>query len=237
MRQGCYNLAAMSFYYLIAALVLAFLLLLAGPLLFGRLFMPRLTLTAIKRFGKTVARIVDRIQPGLDLKLLVKAGNRYFSEKFSKTPFPERSFFIPICLCPPLCPAEITREEGVICTADCPDCRVGELVREARALGYGRVYVVPSSRLMPEKGLMPSDQFIKSKLRQEDVSAALGLVCGWHLRNRLLPAHSVGSKGYDPEGEKKKATVLQGVLLDQKKCRGGTVNWEEVLVKLRQSSC
>ncbi len=224
----------MSYYIIIPVGALVFLALLAGPLLFGRLFMPRLTLSVIKRFGKIMARIMDRIKPGLDLKLLVRAGNRYFSERFSKTPYGERVFFIPICLCPPLCPGQVNRDQGLVCQADCPDCRVGELVREARSLGYGQVYVVPSSRLMPNKGLLPSDQFIKTKLRQEEVSAAFGLVCGWHLRNRLLPAHSVGSKGYDPEGGKKKATVLQGVLLDQRKCRGGTVDWEEVKTKLRQ---
>ena len=226
----------MSYYYIIPAGVLAFLALLAGPLLFGRLFMPRLTLSAVKRFGKTMARIVDRIQPGLDLKLLVKAGNRYFAERFARTPFGQRIFFIPICLSPPLCPGRIDKEEGLVCDGECPDCRVGELIKEAYGLGYGKVYVVPSSTLLPKMGLLPSDQFIKSKLGQDDFSAALGLVCGWHLRNRLLPAHSVGSKGYDPGGKGRNGTVLQGVLLDQKKCRGGSVDWDEVRIKLRQSA-
>ena len=224
----------MSNYYLIPAGALVFLVLLAGPLLLGRLFMPRLTLALVKRFGKVTAKVMDRIKPGLDLKLLVNAGNRYFYDRFAETPYEQRYFFIPICLCPPLCPGKVDREEGLVCQADCPGCRVGELVREADRLGYGRVFIVPSSRLMPDKGLLPSDQFIKSKLQQESASAALGLVCGWHLRNRLLPAHSVGAKGYDSENGKKNSTVLQGVLLDQRKCRGGTVDWEEVKQKLRQ---
>ena len=140
----------------------------------------------------------------------------------------------PICLCPLNCPAQVNRDQGLVCLKDCPGCRVGELVREAESLGYGQVYVVPSSTLMPDKGLMRSDQFIKTKIKEPEAWAALGMVCAWHLRNRLLPNHSVGSKGYDSDNGQKKGTVIQGVLLDRKKCRGGSVNWDEVRFRLRQ---
>ena len=224
----------MSILYLILIGLAVFLALLAGPLLLGRLFMPRLTLAAIRKFGKPVAKLLNRIRPELDLKLLVKAGNRYFAREFAETPFERRILFIPICLCPPLCPAEVNPEQGLVCPGDCPRCIVGILKKEAEGLGYGRVLIVPSSRMMPGRGLKRSDQFIKEKLGQEGVDAALGIVCGWHLRNRLLPGHSVGSRGYAPEGRGRGKAVLQGVLLDQRKCRGGTVDWEEVKAKLRQ---
>ena len=225
----------MAYYYVIPAGALVFLALLAGPLLFGRMFMPRLTLKAVKKFGKVVARVMDRIKPGLDLRLLVRAGNRYFADQFARTPFEHRSLFIPICLCPPLCPAEVDRDQGLVCRKDCPGCKVGELIQEAENLGYGRVFVVPSSTLMPQKGLMRSDRFIKTKIQDPEVWAALGMVCAWHLRNRLLPNHSVGSKGYDSDNGQKKGTVIQGVLLDRKKCRGANVDWDEVRFRMGQA--
>ncbi|MBW1712506.1 MAG: DUF116 domain-containing protein, partial [Deltaproteobacteria bacterium] len=208
-----------------------FLALLAGPLLFGRLFMPRLTLVLVRRWGKWVAKVLDRIRPGLDLSLLVKAGNRYYLKTYAQTPFNRRILFLPFCLRPSDCPADVDPEVGLCCQSQCPACSLGALRQEALDRGYAQVFVVPSSRMMPGRGLLPSDQFIRAKLHQYAPSAALGVVCGWHLRHRLLPGHTVGRKGYDGTG-----TVLQGVLLDSRRCRGATVDWDQVREKVALGS-
>lgn len=221
--------------YIILTLIGVLALLLAGPLLFRRMFLPKMTLALVKRWGKWVAKLLDRIKPDLDLKLLVEALNKYWAKKYTATPKAQRALFLPICLRPKECPGQIDPQKGVLCVDDpvCGECTLGRLTREAQELGYGQVYIVPSSRLMPKLNLPSSSVFIKDKLSSESIEAALGVVCGWHLRNRLLTEHKVGSGGYESGRSGKTKAVLQGVLLDQRKCRGGTVNWDEVREKLK----
>jgi len=208
-----------------------FAALLAGPLLFGRLFLPRLTLKAVRRWGRLMARLTDRIKPGLDMELLVKAGNRYFRDRFAATPFNERILFLPICLKPQDCPAEVDSETGLRCLGDCPDCRLGQVRQEAISLGYAQVFVVASSRLMRERNLPASDEFIRTKLRQHAPKAALGVLCGWYLRQRLLPANTIGRGGVASR-EGGPGIIVQGVLLNGHNCRRATVDWDQVRWRL-----
>jgi hypothetical protein len=184
-----------------------------------------LTLPLFRRCSGLLAGLLNRVRPGLDLKLLVRAGNRYFRDQFGRTPFSRRVLFLPFCLRPPDCPAGVDPEVGVCCTGGCPDCQVGRLRDQARSLGYAAVYVVPSSRLLPGRGLRPSAQFIKDKLAEHSPGAALGVVCDWHLRNRLLGRARVGRRGFSAGGA---SAALQGVLLKAKNCRRAQVDWEEV---------
>lgn len=202
-----------------------FCALLMGPVLFGRLFMPRLTLGAFSRWGRWPAKLLDRIRPGLDLELLVRAGNRYFRRAFARTAFERRIMFLPFCLRPPHCPAGVSRDQGLLCSGDCPDCRLGEMRTRALELGYAAVYVVPSSRMLKGQGLMPSDQFILHKLKQHAPDGALGVVCGWHLRTRLIPRFKVGRGGFSTGSTK---VVLQGLLLKSKNCRRAQVDWQRL---------
>ncbi len=216
-----------AFDYLMLACLLAlggFCALLLGPLFFGRLFLPRLTLRAFTRFSHLLAGLLDRISPGLDLKLMAQAGNRYFREQFAATPFGQRLCFLPFCLKPPQCTAPVSREEGLICPGECPDCRLGETKRLAEELGYGGVWVVPSSRILKGRGLLPSDQFIKHKIETLAPRAALGVVCPHYLRERLLPHFAVGRRGFKTEGGSR--TVPQGVLLRNNNCRRAQVDWD-----------
>jgi hypothetical protein len=199
-----------------------------------------MTLALFRRCGWMLAGFLDRISPGLDLRLMVRAGNRYFRKAFAATPFGRRVLFLPFCLRPLDCPAEVDPEVGICCQGDCPGCEVGRVRNEALALGYAAVYVVPSSRILSGQGLLPSDQFIKTKLKQHAPGAALGVTCPWHLRNRLLAQHTVIRGGYAPlengsHGQRIKS-VLQGVLMDGRNCRKGTVNWSQVRAFLRQQS-
>ncbi|MEW5912637.1 MAG: DUF116 domain-containing protein [Thermodesulfobacteriota bacterium] len=198
-----------------------------GPLLFGRMFAPGLTLALFRRFNWVLSGLLDRISPGLDLRLLVRAGNRYFRKAFAATPFQKRLLFLPFCLRPLDCPAEVDPEIGLCCQGGCPGCQVGLVRAEALQLGYAAVYVVPSSRMIRGRGLLPSDEFIRSKISQHGTCAALGVTCPWHMRNRLLARHTVRSDGYRGSQDQARS-VLQGVLMDDSNCRRGSVNWERV---------
>jgi hypothetical protein len=212
-------------YTLLGLVVLGALLM--GPILFGRMFMPRLTLALFSRFGGWLGKLLDKISPGLDLRLIVSAGNKYFRKKFGQAPFERRVLFLPFCLRPLDCPAEVDPEEGLRCDSQCTECEIGDVSRQARELGYAAVYVVPSSRMMPGQGLLPSDQFIKTKLKQHAPDAALGVVCPWHLRNRLLRKHTVSGRGLRT-GQSGVRSALQGVLLDGRNCRSANVDWDQV---------
>lgn len=223
------------YWLLLLAAFLALALLLAGPLLMGRLFMPGLTLALVRRVGGPVRWLCGRIRPGLDLRLLVRAGNRYFRRRYAAAPYQRRVLFLPFCLRPPHCPAGVDPQEGLCCRGQCQGCQLGGLRAEALSLGYAQVYVVPSSRMLPGLGLLPSDQFIKAKLKQHAPLAALGVVCARHLRNRLLPAHRVGKKGYPLGGGA--GSALQGVLLEKDNCRAATVDWELLRRYLQLKTC
>ncbi|WP_338599739.1 DUF116 domain-containing protein [Desulfoferula mesophila] len=203
-----------------------------GPLLVGRLLCPRLTLALFRRYSWMLQGLLDRISPGLDLRLMVRAGNRYFRKAFAATPFSRRVLFLPFCLRPLDCPADVDQDMGLLCTGGCPGCEVGRVRDEALALGYAAVYVVPSSRIMHGRGLLPSDQFIKKKIKAHAPGAALGVTCPWHLRNRLLAKYTLRGGNYtsvDNDGPRDKTPApLQGVLMDRQNCRQGTVNWERV---------
>lgn len=213
-----------AWFLLIFLALAAFLVL--GPWLCGRMFLPGLTLALLRRGGKGLVRFLGRLKPGLEFKLLVEAGNRLFGRKFAAAPYQRRLLFLPFCLRPLGCPAEVHPETGLCCLGDCPACELGRLRQEALDLGYEQVYVVPSSKLMKGHGLLPSDQFIKAKLAQHAPLAALGVVCEWHLRQRLLPDTRVNRSGYQVSQGVKAA--LHGVLLEAKNCRQAQVNWDRV---------
>ena len=199
-----------------------------SPLLFGRLWAPRFTLALFRRFGWTLAGLLGRLSPELDLRLMVKAGNRYFKKTFAATPFEQRVLFLPFCLRPLDCPADVDPEQGLLCIGDCPDCELGRVRAEALALGYAAVYVVPSSRIMRGRGLLPSDRFIRQKIKQHAPGAALGVTCPWHLRNRLLANYTLKNgrtSSLHKDGQGTPSSALQGVLMDRRNCRRGTVNW------------
>ena len=210
---------------IIVILILGFLIL---PLLMGRTFLPGLTLKLVKSFGFFINKITPAIKPDLDLELLVKAFNRYYHKRFAATPFAGRYLFLPFCLRPKDCPALIDPVAGLLCDSACTDCSLGAVRQEALDMGYGQVFIVPSSRLMKSQDFIPSSSFIKEKITQGSPGAALGIICTWHLRNRLLPSHKdVGRRGYMTNNNKQ-GTALQGVLLDSKNCKLAKVRWDKV---------
>ena len=167
---------------------------------------------------------MDRIMPGLRLKLLVEAGNRYFRKAFAKTSYNQRLFFLPICLRPRECPAAVDPDQGLCCPSTCLDCELGKMRKQALELGYAAVYIVPSSRLMRDKGLLPSEEFIKGKIGKHTPAAVLGITCDWYLKKRFSEGHNINRKGYAP-GKDKTRAVLQGIILKSTNCRKAQVDW------------
>ncbi len=222
----------MAWYWWMILALGVFTALILGPLLFGRLLWPSLTLALFRRFGWIMARLLDRISPGLDLRLLVKAGNKYFKKTFAATPYKDRLLFLPFCLRPLDCPAGVDTEVGLRCSGDCPGCQVGQIRAEALGLGYAAVYVVPSSRIIRDRGLLPSEVFIKNKIKAHGPGAALGVTCPWHMRHRILAKHTLRRGRYAAVGERgggsKVKSALQGVLMEGRDCRNGVVNWASV---------
>jgi hypothetical protein len=215
-------------FYIMAALLGGIALVASAPLWSGRIFMPFITFALARRFGQVAHKLLSLIKPDLDITLLVKAANRYYQNQYQNTPYGARILFLPFCLKAPGCPAPITKEQGLMCQSQCHNCNLGKLRSEALAAGYGWVYVVPSSRLLTTMDLLPSSQFIKTKISLHKPGAALGVICPWHLRSRMLPSHKkLGRKGY-VTSDRQQGAALRGILLKDKNCAGPQVDWEAV---------
>ena len=218
--------------YITAAALICLIILLSAPLWLGRMLLPGLTFALMRRFGWLAQKVAALIKPDLDIKILVNATNRYYARRYQDTPYRERAVFLPFCLKPPNCPAAVNKHEGLLCQSQCEGCALGRLRQEAINLGYGWVYVVPSSTILKNQDIMPSSQFIKTKITEHAPSAALGVICAWHLRNRLLPSHKkVGRQGYVTQ-EGKDGTALHGVLLKGRNCKQAMVDWEDLRTAL-----
>ena len=194
--------------------------------MFGRLYMPKLSLSIIRGLNRTMGFLLIKVGLKLDYSL-VKAGNKYFRKAFAATPYQNRLLFLPLCLRPLDCPAHLDTDLGYVCQEICPDCELGQLRKEALELGYKAVYVVPSSRLIHKEGIVPSDQFMLAKIKEHAPSAVLGVVCLWYFRHRLLAKYTIGHSGYSIDSRRPKF-VVQGVLLKNMNCRNAEVNWSRV---------
>lgn len=221
----------MATWLLIIGLIICVLLFAAAwPLFGGPMIWPDLTLLLIRKGANVVQAGLNLIRPGLGYRLLVKAVNRHYADRFAAVPFAERIMFLPYCLRPANCPAEYDPKMGMVCRGDCPDCRLGEVRAEALELGYGQVFIVPSSRLVRNQGLLPSHEFMKTKIKELAPQAAFGVVCEWHLKNRFIPSKSLNGAGLKAGP---KSSVLQGVLLNGMNCKAAQVDWSQVQERMR----
>jgi len=204
--------------------------LLISAIFLKRHFFPHLNLAIIRWLSRQKGRCMKALNSGLVFNL-VKAGNRYFRKAFAATPFKKRLLFLPFCLRPKDCPAGLNPDLGYTCPDFCPECELGKVQQEALALGYGGVYVVPSSRIVRCEEILPSDQFMLVKMEQHQPGAVLGVVCQWYVHQRLISKYSIGRNGYD-SGPGRPRSVLQGVLLKDMNCRQASVDWGQVRERL-----
>ena len=160
-------------------------------------------------------------------RVYIRFGNIYFSRRFTMVPFHKRILFLPYCLRHPKCPERVSREDGLICPESCSLCKLGELRKSARDLGYVGAYVVPSSRILTNKGLMASRDFIWTKIKEHKPVAAVGAVCLGDFRQRYMRGARLSRDGvYSPDGN---ARVLpQGLLLYKNKCVNNDLDWRSL---------
>jgi hypothetical protein len=216
----------------ILLLLIVLVLSIVGVFFFSRESLLWISLSFLRCLNQWTNRGLNSTNRDWNYKFLVRIGNRYFLKGFTGTPYHQRLFFLPFCLCPPGCPAKVDPSWGMICRSDCPDCQLGRVRKEALGLGYAEVYIVPSSRCLRRPDLLPSDIFIKEKLDHHGARAVLGVTCCWYLKTRLLSKYSLKKTGYVSE-RSGISYALQGILLPQRKCSNATVDWEMVHERLR----
>ena len=171
-------------------------------------------------------QVTKSLSIGSDMwtRLFARLGNRYFRRAYLQAPYSERLLFLPFCLRDRRCPTEVTPEDGLVCPDSCRLCRLGEFVRKARALGYRGAFIVPSSRILRGRGLLPSKEFIWSKIEQHRPTAALGAVCSSDFRRKYLGDSSLGRSGV--KNSSRRATVVpQGLLLAGNSCIRNSLDW------------
>ena len=180
----------------------------------------------IRALSRILGLLLIKVGPRFDLSI-VKTGNKYFRKAFAATSYQSRLFFLPLCLRPLNCPALLDPDLGYLCQEACPDCELGQIRNEALKLGYRAVYIVPSSRMLHQEGIIPSDQFMRAKDKEHSPSAVLGVICLWYVRHRLLAKYTIGLNGFSIDDGHPK-TVVQGVLLKKMNCRNADVDWDQV---------
>ena len=160
-------------------------------------------------------------------RLFVKAGNRYFRDQFRKAPYNARVLFLPFCLRSPKCPTVVDREKGLICPNDCSLCRLGPIKRRAEELGYMAAYIVPSSRILPNRGLIPSKEFIWLKIEENKPKAVLGAVCLKDFKRKYMKDTSVSRNGVQSPS-KISLIAPQGLLLKTNNCIKNSLDWDKL---------
>ncbi len=160
-------------------------------------------------------------------KVFAALGNRFFRKKYLDAPYEQRMLFLPFCLRDRSCPTEVTREEGLICPESCGRCRLGECLGRARSLGFMGAYIVPSSRILRGRDLLPSKDFIWAKIEQHGPAAALGAVCSRDFRTKYMKNTGIARGGVKTPSQKT-VVVPQGLLLANNSCVKNSLNWQEL---------
>ena len=139
--------------YILLGMAAAFGILLLGPLFFGRIFMPRLTLKAFTRWGKFLASWLDKITPGPGPEAHGQGRKPLLQEGLRRHgPMRTGHFSSPFACGPRIARPRWDKKLGLLCDGSCEGCKVGRVRNQALELGYGHVFVVPSSRLMKTHG-------------------------------------------------------------------------------------
>lgn len=110
--------------------------------------------------------------------------NILFRNTFAQVPYNERIIVVPQCLRSAECPAKFNSIEGAKCM-ECGKCKIKEISKKAKELGYIGVYIAPGS------------SFIKRIVKKTKPKALIGLGCPYEVNLGLL---DVSSKGIPCQG-------------------------------------
>jgi hypothetical protein len=191
-----------------------------------------LTLPVLVFLYRPLVRFFPKMDKDAYVRRVVAAGNRFFRQRFCRTPYGERMLFLPYCLRAEGCATVIDQEKGLLCQADCRiPCRLGEMRELALGLGYLDVCVVVSGRLHKQKGVLRSRDFLVRRIGQHQPRAVLGCLCTRDLREKYLrsanvsPVGSLGGHGLK--------VIPQVCLLRDCSCRQSSVDWQALEALIR----
>ena len=137
----------------------------------------------------------------------VEFRNKLNESAYKKTPYKNRILFLPHCLRNSKeCKAPYN-DEGLQCT-ECGKCKIDPLVKEAKKLKYGGVFVVPG------------ESMVLKLIEKYRPKAVLGVAC---YKETMLAFDSLNGTGVTP----------QAVLLTRAGCINTDVNIDEVIEKMR----
>ena len=140
---------------------------------------------AVQLFGGSPDKVTE---------IIIEARNLIFYRNFVRTPYNERAIIVPQCIRNVKCPAKLDAYKGIECL-DCGLCRIKEIRKKAKELGYKVVSVSPGGT------------FSKRIIRMHKPRAVIGVACGFELQ-----------EGYD--ACIKYGIIGQGIPL----LRGGCIN-------------
>ncbi|MBU7024897.1 MAG: DUF116 domain-containing protein [Theionarchaea archaeon] len=182
------------------SLLLGFILLRKGVMI-----LPRFVLYVIDSLYfllKKLVRLVGLSERFVD-EIGIEIRNRTYETAFTKSEVDGRILVFPQCLRSPKCPAPLT-QYGIQCKM-CGQCAIGNLKKQAEAVGY-KVYIVPGG------------SFVKRIAKKDRPTGALGVACGYELNYSMMEISTL--------------CPVQGVPLLKDGCYCTKVDEELVLEKL-----
>lgn len=177
-------------------------------------------------------RIFPKINKDKYVEKVVRAGNSFFHDKFTKIPYQDRILFLPYCLRSKNCPSIIDHKKGLQCDSSCLlDCDIRKLKTTALERGYKDVFIVVSGRLHKNKGILRSRDFLARQIENQKPKAVIGCLCARDLRQKYLspknlsPSGTLGSMGHK--------VLPQIVLLENSNCRKSSVDMEKLMMLIK----
>ena len=144
------------------------------------------------------------------MRIYIEMKNKMHVEQFRSSPYSSRILLLPQCLRSRECPAKLT-EYGYLCQ-ECGRCRIPEITKLAKSLGY-KVFIVPGGSM------------VEKILRTFKPKAVLGVACEKELVLGSIVCEKAGIPG-------------QGVCLLRDGCVETDVDWRKVkgMILLRRDS-
>ncbi|HIJ89643.1 MAG: DUF116 domain-containing protein [Desulfobulbaceae bacterium] len=191
-----------------------------------------LSLPVLVFLYRPLAWFFPKMDKDVYVRRVVAVGNRFFRQRFVRTPYAERMLFLPYCLRAEGCATVIDQEKGLLCQADCRiPCRLREMREMALALGYRDVLVVVSGRVHKKDGVLRSRDFLVRQIGQHQPRAVLGCLCTRDLREKYLRSANVSLEG--SLGRHGLKVIPQVCLLKDCNCRQSAVEWQELEALIR----
>lgn len=167
---------------LVLGLGLAYLLYRLGILHKFRVFwIPQLLLLVLDTLYMPAKKLVSMLGGNDDIVDIIgiEIRNMLLREGFTQTLYTERVVIVPQCLRKADCPAKASPIDGIMCL-QCGKCKIAEITRKARELGYMGVYTVTGGG------------FAKRLLKRLKPKAVVGVACAHELNTGMLYAASRG---------------------------------------------